>query len=148
MELLPIIKASLGIFTLLISATFIVSFIVYKVKNRNTIKPNEKKAVSSSSLILEIHNNKSGEVKQNSFDKKFKVLNENSGRSRNSRTGKKESHRRLNNVLLYSSIEATDQSQSLKTLRRSPNEVFNIYNFYSNRSGSMYKLKVKTLTVE
>ena len=78
MELLPIIKASLGIFTLLTSVTFIVSFVIYKIKNRHSAKPYERKPVIfDSSLILEVHDTPEEKINNNLYNNKFEVLNQN-----------------------------------------------------------------------
>lgn len=151
MELMPIIKASLGIFTLLTSVTFIVSFVIYKIKNRHRAKPYERKpVVFDSSLILEVHDTpeEQTQISKNSFNKKFEVLNENADSNQTNKIFLKRLDHNSDKSLRHSVPEKSDHFSTSKTYRKSPNEVFNIYSFYSNNDvRTMHKLKVKPLTV-
>ena len=150
MELIQIIKVSLGIFTFLTALTFIVSFVVYKIKNRNSIKPYERKPVLfDSSLILEVEDTPEENEIQNSFSKKFEILNENAPGNQTNTLIPIDSNHKFNKFENSSVAENFSSSSKPKTPRRSPNEVFNIYSFYSNNnSRPMHKLKVKALTAE
>ena len=147
MELLPIIKASLGIFTFLMSVTFIVSFIVYKIKNRHSTKPYERKPIIfDSGPILEVHDSTVETLNKNSFNKKFEVLNNYTSGNQTKRIIRKDSYQSSGNALI---LENPANYSNPKISKRSPNEVFNIYSFYSNNElRPMHKLKVKTLTAE
>ena len=149
MELLPIIKASLGIFTLLTSVTFIVSFVIYKIKNRHSAKPYERKPVIfDSSLILEVHDTPEEKINNNLYNNKFEVLNQNADSNQTNKIFLKNSERNSGKSLNPSVSEDFNNIPIAKTHRRSPNEVFNIYNFYSNNDvRTMHKLKVKPITV-
>ena len=150
MELIQIIKVSLGIFTFFTAITFIVSFVVYKIKNRNTIKPYERKPVLfDSSLILEVQDTSEENEIPNPFNKKFEILNENASNNQTNKLIPIDSNHKLGKFENPSIAENFNHSQKSKTPRRSPNEVFNIYSFYSNNnSRPMHKLKVKALTAE
>ena len=138
MELMPIIKASLGIFTIISSTLFITAFIMYKIKSRNRTKPYERKPILfDSSLILEIQD-KTEEKKDDILLKhKFIVLNENKEWKNESQTKNPQSSiKQFNKVGLNSS-------------NKSSNEVFNIYNFYSdNIFTPMHKLKFNAIIVK
>ncbi len=147
MELIQIIKVSLGIFTFFTAITFIVSFVVYKIKNRNTIKPYERKPILfDSSLILEVQDTSEENEIPNSFSKKFEILNENASSNQTNKLFPIDSNHKLGKIMNPSVAENFNHSPKPK---RSPNEVFNIYSFYSNNgSGAMHKLKVNALTAE
>ena len=150
MELMPIIKASLGIFTLLTSITFIVSFVIYKIKNRHRAKPYERKpVVFDSSLILEVHDTPEEQpgISKNSFNKKFEVLNENADSNQTNKIFLKNSVHNSGKFSKPSVSDNSNHSSTTGTYKRSPNEVFNIYSFYSNNDvRTMHKLKVKPVT--
>ncbi len=142
MELIPIIKASLGIFALLTSITFVISFVVYKIKNRNCVKPYQREPrIFDSSLILEVHDSQEVEEDNKSDNSKFRVLNEiNQG----------ENILKSNNLIKEPVPEEVNNDYVIpKPQKKSANEVFNIYSFYSNDDPStMHKLRVKTATAD
>jgi len=146
-ELIPIIKASLGIFTLLTSITFTVSFVVYKIKNRNRAKPYERKPIIFDSRpLLVVQDTSDEKVSKNSISKKFKVLNKN---NQTAKIFPIASGRNKKKFMRLAVAENSNHSPRTETPGKSPNEVFNIYNFYSNNdSRPMHKLKVKTLNTE
>ena len=147
MELIQIIKVSLGIFTFFTAITFIVSFVIYKIKNRNTIKPYERKPVLfDSSLILEVQDTSEENEIPNPFNKKFEILNENASNNQTNKLFPINSNHKLGK---FENFSVTENSNHFPKPKRSPNEVFNIYSFYSNNnSRPMHKLKVKALTAE
>jgi hypothetical protein len=142
MELMPIIKASLGIFALLTSITFVVSFVVYKIKNRNCIKPYQREPrIFDSSLILEVHDSQEGEKDNKSNNSKFRILNE---------ITQKQNSFEPNNFIKETVPEKINNNYvAPKIEKRSANEVFNIYSFYSNDDlKTMHKLRVKPATAD
>ena len=146
MELIPIIKASLGIFTFLTSVTFIVSFAVYKIKNRNRAKPYERKPVIFDSNLVEVQDRPEETMNKNLFSKKFKILNENASSNQTNKIFLIDSEHDSDKIKA-SSTEPTNSSPEQKIPKKSSNEVFNIYRLYSNNNSSpMHKIKVKTLT--
>jgi hypothetical protein len=147
MELMPIIKASLGIFTLISTTLFVTAFLMYKIKSRNRAKPYERKPVLfDSSLILEIQD-KTGEKIEDGPDKhKFMVLNENREfiPAKNDNLWKNDLSTKSSQRLIHQ-----HKNVVLTSPRRSFNEVFNIYNFYSNNIFTpMHKLKFKSVTAK
>jgi len=144
MELMPIIKASLGIFTIISTTLFITAFLMYKIKSRNRVKPYERKPkLFDSSLILEIQDKTGEKIESESGKHKFIVLNENRDylTAKNDKLWKNElyaknpqrSNHQNNNVVITSP-------------RKSLNEVFNIYNFYSdNTFMPMHKLRFNAI---
>jgi len=147
MEIIPIIKASLGIFTFLTSVTFIVSFAVYKIKNRNNAKPYERKpAIFDSNLILEVQNKPEETMNKNTLGKKFKILNENAPSNQANKIYIIDSEQDSNKTKA-SFTEPINSPLQPKISKKSSNEVFNIYRLYSNNnSNPMHKIKVKTPT--
>jgi hypothetical protein len=147
MELIPIIKASLGIFAALLSVTFIISFLVYKIKSRNRLKPYEREPkIFDSSFILEVHETRERKTNKKNFNNKFRVLNEIADIKQND---KKE-----NNPESYAAQKPVAKGKIEKYAKpimsiHSSNQVFNIYNFYSNSDIiPMHKLKIKTIVTE
>jgi hypothetical protein len=132
MELMPIIKASLGIFTIISTTLFITAFLMYKIKSRNRVKPYERKPkLFDSSLILEIQDKTGEKIEIESGKHKFIVLNENKDYI-TAKNPQRLIHQN-NNVVLTSP-------------RKSLNEVFNIYNFYSdNTLMPMHKLRFNAI---
>lgn len=144
MELMPIIKASLGIFTIISTTLFITAFLMYKIKSRNRVKPYERKPkLFDSSLILEIQD-KTGEKSESGTGKhKFMVLNENKDyiTDKNNMPWKNELYARSSERLIRQINNVV-----LAPPRKSLNEVFNIYNFYSNNTFTpMHKLKFNAI---
>ena len=150
MELIPIIKASLGIFTVLTSFTFMVSFAVYKVKSRNRLKPYERETEEIiSNLILEVHESPEEKEKKEK-NKKFKVLNENADDDQVKKIIKKnEDHSGLKKIQKPKVAESFNHISKPSNSKKSENEVFNIYSFYSNSDlRPMHKLKINAALVE
>lgn len=146
MELIPIIKASLGIFTVLTSFTFMVSFTVYKIKSRNRVKPYERDTEEiKSNLILEVHEPQEEKEKKEK-DKKFKVLNENAdGDQVKKILRKKEDNPGLQKIQKPKASEVFKPIPKPSSSKKSENEVFNIYSFYSNNDlRPMHKLKISS----
>ena len=145
MELMPIIKASLGIFTIISSTLFVTAFVMYKIKSRNRVKPYERKPILfDSSLILEIQDKTDEKSRKDPPSKdKFMVLNEHKGYTlvKNDRV--------LENGISAKNPYSASQSNNhpaLKSPGKLPNEAFNIYNFYSdNIFAPMHKLKFNTV---
>lgn len=134
MELIPIIKASLGIFTVITSITFMISYTVYKVKSRNRIKPYLKDFDEADSVIkLEVLETKVNENEIDEKNKRFKIINEN---------GQKISVEENDDELVRISKPAEISNHQVVVKRHSNNEVFNIYSFYStNDIRPLHKLK-------
>lgn len=150
MELIPIIKASLGIFTILTSFTFMVSFAVYKVKSRNRLKPYERDTEEIiSNLILEVHESPEEKEKKEK-NKKFKVLNENADDDQVKKIIKKnEDNSGLKKIQRPKVVEGFKHISKPADSKKSGNEVFNIYSFYSNSDlRPMHKLKINSALVE
>ena len=144
MELMPIIKASLGIFTIISSTLFVTAFVMYKIKSRNRVKPYERKPILfDSRLILEIQDKTDEKGKKDTPKDKFMVLNEykDFAQAKNDRL--------LKNGANTKSPQSSSQSNNhlaLKSPGKLPNKVFNIYNFYSdNIFAPMHKLKFNTV---
>ena len=136
MELIPIIKASLGIFTILISITAFISYIAYKIKDRNRLKPYEKRTEIREPLkIIET-------PKKKVVNHKFKIVNEQAPVP-----SKVQPKHGLQKII--KPVEERDKVFIKPPRRNSENEVFNIYNLYSNNAArSMHKLKVGSLNTE
>jgi len=135
MELIPIIKASLGIFTVITSITFMISYTVYKIKSRNRIKPYLKDFDEADSVIkLEVLETKINEEEIEEKNKRFKLINEN---------GQKIAAEERDEEELVRISKPTEISNHKVVVRRhSENEVFNIYSFYStNDIRPLHKLK-------
>ena len=144
MELMPIIKASLGIFTIISSTLFVTAFVMYKIKSRNRVKPYERKPILfDSRLILEIQDKTDEKGKKDTPKDKFMVLNEykDFAQAKNDRF--------LENGISAKNPYSASQSNNhpaLKSPGKLPNEAFNIYNFYSdNIFAPMHKLKFNTV---
>jgi hypothetical protein len=140
MELMPIIKASLGIFTIISSTLFVTAFVMYKIKSRNRVKPYERKPILfDSSLILEIQDKTDEKIESSPINHKFMVLNEHKQYMpvKNNKEWKYEMPAKNPQI-----SSQPNNNLVLKSARKLPNEVFNIYNFYSDNSfAPMHKLK-------
>jgi len=136
MELIPIIKASLGIFTILISITAFISYIAYKIKDRNRLKPYEKRTEIREPLkIIET-------PKKKVVNDKFKIVNEQAPVPVNFQP-----KHGLQKIM--KPVEKRDKVFIKPPKRNSENEVFNIYTLYSNNDAHpMHKLKVVSLSTE
>lgn len=137
MELIPIIKASLGIFTVLTSITLVVSYVVYKIKDRNRTKPYDDIAPYVEKEEVAVKPVKVAMVAQEKpVNKKFKIVNQNEPVPANF----------LSDYGLQKIAIPVEQREDvfIKPARRhSENEVFNIYNLYSNSDARpMHKLKM------
>ena len=144
MELMPIIKASLGIFTIISSTLFVTAFVMYKIKSRNRVKPYERKPILyDSSFILEIQDKTDEKRRKDSSNHKFMVLNE------YKKYTPVKNDRILKNEVSTKSPQSSRQSNNNLTLKPPkilPNEVSNMYNFYSdNIFAPMHKLKFNTV---
>jgi hypothetical protein len=144
MELMPIIKASLGIFTIISTTLFITAFLTYKIKSRNRVKPYERKPkLFDSSLILEIQDKTGEKIDNGSGKHKFMVLNENKDylTAKNDKLWQNELYAKIPQRLIRPTNNVVPFSA-----RKSLNEVFNIYNFYSNNElMPMHKLKFNAI---
>ena len=92
-------------------------------------------------LILEVHDSQEVEEDNKSDNSKFRVLNEiNQG----------ENILKSNNLIKEPVPEEVNNDYVIpKPQKKSANEVFNIYSFYSNDDPStMHKLRVKTATAD
>jgi hypothetical protein len=147
MELMPIIKASLGIFTIISSTIFITAFVMYKIKSRNRAKPYERKPiVFDSSLILEVHDKTEEKIDHKLTNNKFLVLNE----YKNLVPKKKDTEAK--DIASFKSLQSSIQQNNnpgQNSSGKSQNEVSNIYNLYSEDSYiQMHKLKFNTIILK
>ena len=138
MELMPIIKASLGIFALISSISIAVSYIIYKFKSRNRAKPyevnnNENKGPIIFNLQKEIAKNKRFEILNDNRELLNQIANSNEPA--------------LKKIKAKPESEANNKIIDIK--RKNGNGAFNIYDLYTNnRSSSMHKLRLKQATSE
>ena len=126
MELIPIIKASLGIFTVITSITIMISYIIYKWKSRHRAKPYEiKHEVKPAPVVIDLEPDK---------NRRFEILNNEEVLQEIANAEKPRLRK----------IKETSKPESIMPRKKSENEVFNIYNFYSsNELRPMHKLKLK-----
>lgn len=134
MELIPIIKASLGIFTILTSITLAVSYVIYKFKDRNRAKPYDDIKPYVENEIK--HPVKKEALEQKSLkNKKFRIVNDSEPVPVRAAA--------VNELRKMSMpVEEKEELFIRPERRNSENEVFNIYNLYSNNDARpMHKLK-------
>ena len=123
---MPIIKASLGIFAFLTSATFFTAFLFYKIKNRNQTRVERKPRLFDSSLILEVHDTMENSADTSLPGAKFKVLNENDADvARINQVIYKENNSELNKKSAFA-----ERRNGTSIPKASAYEVFNIYSCY------------------
>jgi len=145
MELIPIIEASLSIFTVLMGFLMIISYLLYKLRGK-TKKSSYLKELESDNLISikvdksVIIEDESEKVKRN---ERFKVIKP--FIKSNAINEQKEPNFEKINVL-----NTAQESLSTPKLIIKPQEInnsLNIYNLYSNNSiRPMHKLKTQELT--
>ncbi len=143
MELMPIIKISLGIFIVLTSITASISYIIYKFKDRNRTKPydNIKPYVENKEVTVQAP--RAIKLPQEKvINKKFRVVNEHKPVPL-----KVQPCHGLQKKM--TPVEERNEVFIKPRKKNSENEVFNIYNLYSNNNARpMHKLKLESQATE
>lgn len=137
MELIPIIKASLGIFTVLTSITLVISYVVYKIKDRNRVKPyDDIEPYVEKDVAVVKPARVARQAQEKPVNNKFKIVNQHEPVPANFHS----------DYGLHKIVKPVEQREDVfkkPTRKHSENEVFNIYNLYSNSDARpMHKLKM------
>ncbi len=136
MELLQIIIFSLKLFALTSAIIVLISYFVFKIKDRNREKPFMKSspdnAHKTGEIIIETKEEEIEQSKTLPYGKRFKILNENALRIPDKKPGTVNS---LMPQIIREKISPPQKAMS--------NNGFNIYDYYSNSSFEpMHKIKL------
>ena len=148
MELIPIIEASLSIFTVFTAFFMILSYLLYKLRGKSNVKQPYLRKLASDNLIS-IMVDKSVIIEDDSEKLKrherFKVVNPVNA----SEIANGHNELPIEKINVFNTAAESFSTQNLIIKSQKINNSLNIYNLYSNSSiRPMHKLHTSELTVK